>query len=223
MPSNRKSLAWRGEPLPRGRHGLSTRTVRASQKARLIRAMQELVARYGYDRTTVPQVVAAARVSRNAFYEWFDDKEDCFLAACEQDAGDLVAAISAAASEATWREVLRTGMRTYLRWWQDRPELSRAYFLEMPTVGERAVAQRERAYRPFEQIFMQLAKRACAEQRELRPPPAVVPRLVVIAITEFVAAEVRAGRGARLVERENDLTYLVSRLLVIEPGGARAA
>ncbi len=215
MTAKRKVPDWRGEPLPRGRHGLSPRAVRASQKARLIRAMQELVARQGYDRTTVPLVVAAARVSRNAFYEWFADKEDCFLAACDQEAGALAATISAAVSEPTWREALRVGMRAYLRWWQDRPEFSRACFLEMPTVGARAVAQRERAYRPFEQIFVQLAHRARVEEPALLPAPPVVPRLLVIAITEFIAAEVRAGRGGRLIEREPDLMFLTTRLLAV--------
>lgn len=216
MKATRKVPAWRGQPLPRGRHGLSPRTVRASQKARLIRAMQALVARQGYDATTVPQVVAAARVSRNAFYEWFADKEDCFLAACEQDAGEMVTAIAAAVSEPDWKSVLRTGMRTYLRWWQDRPELSRAYFLEMPTVGARAVLQRERAYQPFEEVFRQLAARARTEQPELARPPSMVPRLLVIVITEFIAAEVRAGRGGRLTALEDELIFLATRLLAVK-------
>ena len=29
-------------------------------------------------------MVAAARVSRNAFYEFFQDKQECFLAAAEE-------------------------------------------------------------------------------------------------------------------------------------------
>ena len=70
-----------GEPLPRGRHKLGADTVRASQRERLIRAMLETVAEQGYEATTVPRVVARARVSRNAFYEFFDDKTSCFIAA----------------------------------------------------------------------------------------------------------------------------------------------
>ena len=56
-----------GEPLPRGRHKLGAEAVRASQRERLIRAMLETVAERGYEATTVPEVVARARVSRNAF------------------------------------------------------------------------------------------------------------------------------------------------------------
>ena len=87
MSSNVK---WRGEPLPRGRHKLAAEAVRNSQRARIVRAMLECVGRDGYEATTVPQVVATARVSRNAFYEFFADKADCFIAACDEAAQELL-------------------------------------------------------------------------------------------------------------------------------------
>src|SRR3569833_741535 len=76
-----------GEPLPRGRHGLSDSAVRSSQRERLLNAMLQLVLRQGYGATTIPQVVALARVSSNTFYEYFADKEQCFLAACDEVRG----------------------------------------------------------------------------------------------------------------------------------------
>ncbi|HWX52146.1 MAG TPA: TetR/AcrR family transcriptional regulator [Solirubrobacteraceae bacterium] len=51
-----------------------------NQRARLYGAMIESVARRGYADTTVANVLALAGVSRRAFYELFDNKEDCFLA-----------------------------------------------------------------------------------------------------------------------------------------------
>ena len=85
-----KRGAWQGEPLPRGRHKLAPDDVRASQRERLVRAMLETVAERGYEATTVPDVVARARVSRNAFYEFFDDKIDCFIAACDDAAAEML-------------------------------------------------------------------------------------------------------------------------------------
>src|SRR2546428_6728494 len=90
MSSRIKPKPWRGEPLPRGRHKLAPDDVRASQRERLVRAMLETVAERGYEGTTVPDVVARARVSRNAFYEHFDDKTDCFIAACDEAAPDML-------------------------------------------------------------------------------------------------------------------------------------
>ena len=81
------------EPLPRGHHGLTPEEVRSSQRERLLRAMLASVAERGYAATTVPQVVADARVSRNSFYALFQDKEGCFIALCDEEAADLVAVI----------------------------------------------------------------------------------------------------------------------------------
>lgn len=208
-----KKQPWQAEPLPRGRHKLAPETVRASQRERLLRAMLECVADRGYEATTVPEVVAKARVSRNAFYELFADKTDCFIAACDQAAQGLLDELVALAAEPEWIEAARRGAGIYLRWWQERPGLSRAYFLGLPQAGERAVAQRERNYEPFRAMFRDLARRARAEQSDLSPLPAIVPRVLVLAITELVAEEVRAGRVDRLTALEDDVFFLIVRLL----------
>src|SRR5437660_951868 len=137
-------IAWSAEPLPRGRHKLSPAAVRESQRARIVRAMLECVGRDGYEATTVPQVVATARVSRNAFYELFEDKADCFIAVCDQTSQELLAELFELVSEPSWIQAMREGARRYLLWWQQRPTISSAYLLSLPTVGEPALHQRER-------------------------------------------------------------------------------
>jgi AcrR family transcriptional regulator len=213
--------AWQGDPLPRGRHKLSAKDVRASQRERIVRAMLECVARKGYDATTVPEVVATARVSRNAFYELFKDKTDCFIAVCDQGAEELLADLLAVASEPDWVRALLQGTRRYLRWWQERPAFSRAYFLSLPSAGERAIQQRERQYAAFRAMFEDLARRARAEQPELPALGALVTRALVLAITELVAEEVRAGAVERLSRLERDVAELTLRLLADEPTAAR--
>src|SRR3954447_17720648 len=106
--------------LLRGRHGLAPEAVRASQRERLVEAMLDRVAAEGYPATTVTKVVAAARVSPNTFYELFDDKADCFLAACGEGAQELLEHLYQA-DGATWVARVRDGMGTNLRWWRDRP------------------------------------------------------------------------------------------------------
>jgi AcrR family transcriptional regulator len=214
---------WRGDPLPRGRHKLATEVVRASQRERLIRAMLETVAERGYDATTVPQVVATARVSRNAFYEFFADKTDCFIAACDEQASDLLEVVMAFADEPTWVQTMRRGMREYLRWWAERPAFSRAYFIGLPAAGDRAIVQRERAYEVFGQMFAEMGRRARSEQPSLPPLPGIVPRILVLTITELVAAEVRAGRTERLEELERDLVFVAVKLLSDDRTARRAA
>jgi AcrR family transcriptional regulator len=217
-----KDERWRGEPLPRGRHKLTSDTVRASQRERLERAIIELVAEHGFEATTVPMVVATARVSSNAFYDFFADKTDCFLAACDDVARDLLAELVVLAAEPDWIQAMRRGAGLYLRWWQERPAFARAYLLSLQVAGERALEQRERTYELFRAMFDDLGRRARAEQPGLPPLSPLVPRVLVLAITELVAEEVRAGRVDRLGEMEAGLSQLAIRLLADDATAARA-
>jgi AcrR family transcriptional regulator len=198
------------EPLPRGRHNLSREHVRDSQRRRLIRAMLEQVAEKGYPATTVGDVVSAARCSRNAFYELFEDKEACYIAACDETATEMLEALYSAVEEESWLAALRRGMNSYLSWWVDHPGFAAAYVIDLPTAGRRALEQRDRAYARFAEMFDALAARARAEQPDLPPLAPLGARLLVAGITELVGQEVRQGRLARLVELEDELVQLVA-------------
>jgi len=184
--------------------------------------MLEIVAERGYEATTVPEVVATARVGRNAFYEFFADKTDCFIAACDEQAAELLQTMLAYVREPDWIAALREGTRAYLGWWAKRPAFARAYFVGLPVAGESAVAQRERGYASFRQMFAELGRRARAEQPGLPPLPELAPRILVLAITELVAEEVRAGRTGRLPDLEPELVTFAIKLLADDDTAGRA-
>jgi AcrR family transcriptional regulator len=217
-----KELPWRGDPLPRGRHKLTDGTVRASQRERLLRSIVECVALHGFEATTVPMVVATARVSSNAFYDFFADKTDCFLAACDEMADELLSKLTALTSEPDWIEAMRKGAELYLSWWQQRPAFARAYLLSLPSAGERSLEQRERTYALYRAMFTDLARRARAEQPGLPALSPLVPRVLVHAITDLVAEEVRAGRAESLEDLRDELARLAIRLLADEQTAAWA-
>jgi AcrR family transcriptional regulator len=202
------------QPLPRGRHKLSRADVRDSQRRRLIAAMLDLVAERGYPATTVGDVVAAARCSRNAFYELFEDKEACYIAAADETGADMLEALVSGAQQAdSWLDALRSGTHSYLRWWVDNPGYAAAYLVDLPAAGRGALEQRDRVYADFAAMFAGLAARARAEQPLLPPLPPLAPRLLVTAITELIAQEVREGRTAHLLELEDELVRFVVKTL----------
>lgn len=201
------------QPLPRGRHRLSPEVVRASQRERVVHAMLALVGERGYAATTVPAVTAAARVARNTFYQFFPDKESCFLASCAEAAADLIATMETFGIEADWLVGVRRGMRTWLQWWQDRPVFARAYLVELALVGDGAIRQRESAYQRYEQLFAGLGARIRREQPALPPLPEFVPGILVRALLELVAAEVRAGRTEHLTNIEDTAMFVTIKLL----------
>ena len=69
--------------LPRGRHGLSRAEVESVQRERIFHGMAQAMAERGYVGTPVAEIIRRAGVSRETFYQQFDSKQDCFLAAYE--------------------------------------------------------------------------------------------------------------------------------------------
>jgi AcrR family transcriptional regulator len=75
--------------LPKGRHGLSREEVEASQRTRLLQATIELGTERGFASLTLTDIVGRAGVARSTFYDYFTDKQDCFLEAFDY-AADMV-------------------------------------------------------------------------------------------------------------------------------------
>lgn len=217
-----KSKSWRGDPLPRGRHKLPREAVRTSQRERLLRAMAEIVRAEGYAATTVPKVVAAARVSTNAFYELFDDKADCFIAFCEQAGDELRAEMSTFGDESDWLGGLDRGLDAYLRWWRDRAALTHAYLVELQSAGERALEEKDRQQDRFTEILRYMAKQARDENPDLPPISDAVIATAFVAPTEIIAREVREGRLERIPDLKDDLRYLLVKLLADDATAQRA-
>jgi AcrR family transcriptional regulator len=78
------------ESLPKGRHGLSREQVAASQRTRLLRATIELGAERGFASLTLTDIVGRAGVARSTFYEYFADKQQCYLEAFDYAADRLL-------------------------------------------------------------------------------------------------------------------------------------
>ena len=108
--------------------------------------MLESVGGRGYEQTTVADVVASASLYRQAFYDDFADKEDCYLQAL--DAGSAWIELrmrEAAAGESTWRRRLRGALTGLLGYLDERPEIGRALLVEVHAAGPRAVGKRTEA------------------------------------------------------------------------------
>ena len=214
MTASDPAEKFSAEALPRGRHNLSREHVLASQRGRLLRAMGELVGSQGYSATTVPEVVAAARVSSNVFYELFSDKADCFIALCDDLANEILDEMASVSIDHGWVAALDLGMLIYLRRWQEREMFTRAYFVELPAAGPRALEQRDRQIHRFFRLFSRMATRAREEDAGLPPVAPYAVELAVLGTTELIAHEVRQGRVGRLVELQPHLLRYVTMMFV---------
>jgi AcrR family transcriptional regulator len=118
--------------FPAGVRTLPPDLVQAVQRERLIVSMLAAAAERGYRALTVQDVLTRAGISRPTFYEQFQDKEDCFLAAFDAAAGELQRRVRAAAEkvDANWRDRMRAGLEELLRYIDEEPKAARTVLVE---------------------------------------------------------------------------------------------
>ena len=201
MSDNPEDLRqWR---LPRGRHGLPRELVERSQRERLLAAVVRVTVAKGYESTTVADILGEAGVGRESFYELFEDKLDCMLAAHKLLVDDLEDRVRVAYVEAgPWPERVRRALAVTLEWFAADPEVARFTLVELSTVGPafRATFKAEYAR------FTELLDKGIGEDGP-SPEMARATRLAVGAMMARIYEEVVLGRAGELPSRLPDLTY----------------
>ncbi|HEX4658180.1 MAG TPA: TetR/AcrR family transcriptional regulator [Streptosporangiaceae bacterium] len=187
-----------GEPgLPRGRSGLPADAVREAQRERLLRAVIAAVHTAGFRDVTVADIVRGARVSRAAFYAHFADKEDCFLAATRQGgvamADRVVSAVRKAPDDASAEDLLRASIAAYVDFLAEEPAFARAFYIDMPVAGPRAVRQIEAGLHGFARLNRVWHERARRDHPSWPAVPYQAYYALAGATTELVRTEVRRG------------------------------
>jgi AcrR family transcriptional regulator len=167
----------------------------------------------GYGAVTIADVVARARVSRNAFYHHFADKETCFVAATDKGRNlmfrQIAEATRAVPAEAAAEDRLRAGLRAYLGFMASEPEFARIFNLEMfggepKGYGER----RAESHARFAATNRAWHKRARSENPSWPKVPDEAYRAMVGATYELVVGYVREGRTDQLPQLEEPLMQL---------------
>jgi AcrR family transcriptional regulator len=185
------------EPLPRGRHGLSREEVVQSQRSRIFRAMAEVMAQKGYVATSVADVLRAAKVSRETFYEQFDSKEDCFVSAHEAAVQTVMASAAAAPpAQGTGIERFDRGLKTLLDAIADHPELSRLFMIEVYAAGPQALERRAALQRQWAGLLDNAFGRRTAADR-------FANEAIVAATSTMITSRLAAGdiKGIRALRR----------------------
>ncbi len=192
-------------PLARGRSAMSAGAVAGSHRERILAAIASCSWRDGYRATTVADVVSAANVSREAFYEQFRSKEDAFLAALELA---LQRTISEAAREffsgATWPDRVWNGLRATLAYMGSNPDLLALGIVESYAAGKAAVA------RTFENrmaytLFLEDGYRHRPQAEGL---PRFCSEVISGAISELIRVQARRGRAEQMLELLPQVVYV---------------
>jgi AcrR family transcriptional regulator len=142
-PATKTGQVGGGGGLPRAHDGLPREHVGEIQRLRILTAMAEVASERGVGAATVARVVARAGVSRRTFYDLFEDREACFLAAFElallQAGRDVLPAWGV---PGVWRERIRAALTALLVFLDEQPALARLCVVQALGAGPEALERR---------------------------------------------------------------------------------
>jgi AcrR family transcriptional regulator/DNA-binding MarR family transcriptional regulator len=184
--------------LPRG-------SVSAAQRARIIAAMIDVAYERGLESVALAQIVARADVSTRTFYELFEDRSDCLLAAMEQTlefAGERLG--TAYASGERWLDQVRAGLLEMLSLFDEDPRL--AWLLVVHSAGAGPAALTLRA-----QVLDRLAS-ALDEGRADAPsePLPLTAQAVVGGVVSVIHSRLLAPDTGMLLDLLNPLMSMIA-------------
>jgi AcrR family transcriptional regulator len=191
--------------LPRGRHGLPAGVVARSQRTRIIYGTAEVVMAKGYANATVADIVAAAGVARDVFYEHFTDKHHAFLEAQQHPTQHILDTCAAAYFVAeSWPERMWQGLGTLIELIVENPAISHLRLVACYAAGPEAIRRAEEITRSFA-IFLEEGYRHRPQDQEL---PRLASQAIAGAVFEVVRRHVARGDYAGLRRRLPQLTYI---------------
>jgi len=202
MAETARDLASGKVRLPPGRHGLPRTFVAENQRERLLNGVVEAVAEHGYNATTIGKITDAAKISRRTFYEYFEGKEDCFLAAYEMiDAHVRESMLLAGAAEDTWPEQVRASLAALLDVLSRDLAIARFYLIE-PLAAGGEIATR---YRDAMQLLAETI-RPRSEPSDMNVE--VRDQVLMGGVATLITRRLNTGEAARLPDLLPDLVEL---------------
>jgi AcrR family transcriptional regulator len=173
-----------------------------NQRERMLAAVADVASAASYAEMSVEDIIVTAGVSRRTFYEHFRNKEDAFLAAYEEAAGRLLAAVRAGyESREGFVDRVRAGIEMFLMLLAADPAFARMCIVEVMAAGPEAVQRRNEAMQAFAMMFEENAREFLDEP----PPSDLTAETVVGGIYDVIYTRIQRGEIRQLPELAPDL------------------
>ena len=157
------------------------------RRGRIVSAALVLFASGGYTVTSVDEIVARARVSKSAFYEFFESKEHCFREVLADEGGALMHDVLAdAASGHNHHERLRLGITRFVQSSFERSDVARLLIVESVGLSPGVERVRHELQARFADSVAEEVRHAGHDPFYADKDPAVFGRAVVGAVSDTV-------------------------------------
>jgi AcrR family transcriptional regulator len=173
------------------------------KRQRILQGMLEAVGTKGYEQTTVQDALSCAGLYRQAFYDLFRDKEDCFVQALDAGSAWIELAMREQAGEqSTWRGHLRGALTGLLLFLDEQPAVGRALLVEVHAAGPGAIGKRTEAMERAS-TMMDLAREESGDSA-----PAISAEAVVAGILAVLHTRLAADQKGDFIRLLPELMYL---------------
>jgi AcrR family transcriptional regulator len=170
---------------------MSAKDRKSTQRERLLNGMIQAASREGYARANVSQAIANAGVSRPTFYDYFTDKDDCFLAAHHEIAQRLLESVRRAVAAGPPEQAVQQSVRALVEFAGSDPAGARFLTNETMAGGPRALDERDRTLGQLVEIVERAGTRAPADA----PTPDLPMRAVIGSVYWLLAPLLRRGES----------------------------
>lgn len=174
---------------------------KSTQRERLLAAMVAVANRAGYAGANVSAVIAQAGVSRPTFYDYFSDRDDCFLATLSEAHAALLERVRTRVDTSDPADALPATIRELVGFASAEPPLARFLTAEPMAGGPRMLKARDKGLEEIAQTIEAAHGRA-GDDASI---PDLSPRMIVGGLYRLLASHLRRG--------EQNLTSLQDELV----------
>ncbi len=179
---------------------------KATQRERLVASMISATNSLGYGRASVSAVIEQAGVSRPTFYDYFRDRDDCYLGALDNVYRRLLSRVQKHVGEASADRALQCAIEALLDFAADEPDAARFLMSEAMGAGPRALDMRDNGLDELADIVA----RRHAQLAGSTPIADVSPRMLLGGVYRLIGARLRRGEPGLSRLREDLLVWVDS-------------
>ena len=179
---------------------------KSTQRDRLIDGMIDAAARQGYAAANIADAITHAGVSRPTFYEYFDDKDDCFRAALIEINDRLLSEMREGVRRVSGEYAMAASLQGLLRFADAQPEAARALFAESLASGGGALDIRDRGLEQAQAMI----EDAHADLPQDTPTPDNSIRAMLGGVYRLLAPRLRRGEHANRAVFDDLLSWVES-------------
>ena len=171
---------------------------RPETRQRLLDGLLAAICEKGYQSTTVADIVRHARTSRRTFYQWFDTREDCYVALMDRSDLELRDQVAASVDTgAVWTEQIRQAVLAYVDHVMANSAIILSSIRDLPSLGTPALAQKRRTFDSLAHLLIQMVDGERFREAGVEPPSRATAHLLLGGVQELTAMLVEDGDDPR--------------------------